>query len=76
LHLHTLLALTHPLEFSLEDTMSINKISLQKDFSSTSKHYVRDTTEYETGWFKYPHHRTCVLHMCLGFTCEITNLNS
>lgn len=76
LHSDTLFTLTYPLEFSLKDTTSTNKISFHKDFSSKSKHYVRDTTEYETGWFKYPHHRTYVLHMHLGFTCKIMNLNS
>jgi len=70
------LALTRPIEFSLKDTTSINKISLHKDFSSTSTHYIKDTTEYETGWFKYPYHRTYVLQRHLGFTCEIMNLNS
>ena len=70
----TSLALTHALEFYLKDTTSIN-VSLHKDFSSTSKRYVRDTTEYETGWLKYPCHITYVLHMHLGFICEIMNLN-
>ena len=74
LYSDTSLALTHPLEFSLKDITSINEISLHKDFSSTSKHNVRDTTEYETEWLKYPYHGTYILHMHLGFMCEIMYL--